>query len=143
MHSDMEAIRLWSAQLLGQKRQYYDPSLPSCRACQSFKIYIAEAVDGQFQLHHQNFAALQNSAETCPSCKIILTATGEASEALLPSAGPIFLVVHRGPKSVRGGVCCGPSTMPIDLGTFGIYAEPGMVSLKILMSVIADTELSA
>jgi len=33
--------------------------------------------------------------------------------------------------------------MPIDLGTFGIYAEPGTVSLKVSRSVISDTELSA
>jgi hypothetical protein len=139
----MEATRLWLAQLLGRKPQYYDPASPSCRACQSFKIYTAEAIDGQFQLHHRNFAALQTSAETCPSCKIILNATSETSEALLPSAGPIFLVVHRGPKSVRGGVCCGPSTMPRDLGTFGIYAEPGTVFLEVFRSVISDAELSA
>jgi hypothetical protein len=143
MHSDMEAIRLWLAQLLGRKPQYYDPALPSCRACQSFKIYTAGAIDGQFQLHHRNFAALRSSGETFPSCKIILDATSEASEALPPSAGPIFLVIHRGPKSVRGGVCCGLSTMPRDLGTFGIYAEPGTVSLEAFRSVISDAELSA
>ena len=33
--------------------------------------------------------------------------------------------------------------MPRDLGTFGIYAEPGTVSLEAFRSVISDAELSA
>jgi hypothetical protein len=44
-----------------------NPGIPVCRVCQSIRLYQ----DGR-QDHHQSIAALRSSAESCPSCKLIL-----------------------------------------------------------------------
>lgn len=49
----------------------FNPGIPVCRVCQSIRLYQ----HGR-QGHHQSIAALRSSAESCPSCKLILTVVG-------------------------------------------------------------------